>query len=476
MIRLIETVQTKTPVHVEVERFSFDGISCLKVSNTNFNLEFRTIVQKAIHQLFQSIKRRCSRLAVEDAEFFAQLKVVQSEEDRKIYRQGTKLCPPPDLKPLFRNFTLDRELKIVPFSAANVSTFRLKDELDTKYKEFPGCLPLSILRKNLEYLWNPKQMWCFAEKTNGTRLFLLAMKFNDVPICLWINRSYDMFLLENVNLPKLAFNGTLFDGELVSIHKKDDKNDCKKAYIVFDTLQVNGISTCEYNYLVRLQIASFFLKSFRVPILSNVDIRVKEVYAVQQLHDLLIEMTKLDHQTDGLILTSIEAPVCYTNKETPTIFKFKMGTDHTIDFMYHNQTLYSYKVFRLPNQTIQMKWVEMSRRINYGPFAESVSLLNNKIVECRFERDEECWKIEMIRKDKRMPNVCTTVWKTKQNIDENLSLNDICIPGTIDDHQRQIIQLFESKQWNHSLFAFPRCKNPLCPVPVQSYQKKLFCS
>jgi hypothetical protein len=142
----------------------------------------------------------------------------------------------------------------------------------------------------------------------------------------------------------------------------------------------------------------------------------------------------------------------------PTIFKFKRGSDNTIEFLVSTtkDALSLYSLMDGKTNELVLWHVESlsnnpNIRANLGldsqwTDTQVLSHLNNRIVECRLTQNT--WVLETIRYDKTVPNLLSTAKKTLTNITENLSLLDILPPGSISDEDREAVASWERQHPN----------------------------
>ena len=375
---------------------TFEKQTVLKVVNSSFGglSKFARRIHDACAQLYQQTARRHRRLAIEDDLFFHADKVQRVEQARKYYRDGTRLYQafPSRKKPLstlLHPTTLLTDKRIVlkeisPTSATSATSATASSAMEEgKGKNtFPGSIPQSLMESDIPKIWDSAYFFAYAPKTNGLRFFAVGCHFGHSPWIALINRSQQIFLLPGIVAPDVLFDGTVFDGELVTTKTG------KFAYIVYESAMTCGVPCSEYNYLVRLQTASLLVEAWNLqlgrrsfsssPVLvadekhplqklvmppagqeawiktfqesklttsaaaaaasaasaatCDLDWRVKRVFSDERFYEMVtMEIPALDHDTDGYIITAVEPPIQIG--QTSTIFKIKRSTDHTLDFL-----------------------------------------------------------------------------------------------------------------------------------------------
>jgi hypothetical protein len=222
---------------------------------------------------------------------------------------------------------------------------------------------------------------------------------------------------------------------------------------------------------------------------------MKPVFAPAQIADVLeTVLPTLDYEIDGLIATAVEPPV--QMGQTDTTFKYKRGTDHTIDFLAVRPSTSHFKPAgsretamaflsamtaddpRAEMDLLAIKtggaasgwahWatahVSTATQSHLAPGASSAAAvahaLHGRIVECRYDPRSESWHIENIRADKTAPNKLSTAWKTWQNVRENLSLLHVFPRDSVPDDVRERLKRWEA--------AHPRWQSPALPLLASS--------
>ena len=269
---------------------------------------------------------------------------------------------------------------------------------------FPGPQPISIERAHFSVLNNNPYMVC--EKTDGTRVVLLAFTFQGKKVTLVINRSLQM-VWTPLNLPKSAHQGTLIDGELVD-----------KSIMMYDAVWVSGEDLKGKNFLDRLEKLEFFVKGIMRLAKDPVTVKTKSFVTLDELEDFQTQVVpKLPYKTDGLVFTPVNDPIKLGTHET--MFKWKPRDENTIDFQVkwkHNGYVGLY---------IQDRGaLYFESEITPDKFEDSFVgwLEENAILECRYMHEEHpmWWKPVGRRTDKTYPNNRRTYYRTLVNIKEDI--------------------------------------------------------
>lgn len=395
-------------------------------------------IEDAVDQLFMQIPRRHRRLPIRDDEFFQVNKSQKLEQSRKYFRDGTRLYDP---TPAHTNDGYASNL-LCPTSLSTDPRYVMTLEKPTVLTEtktltaakiFPGSVPVSLMQEDIPKLYDGAYYFVWAPKTNGLRFFAIACTFGHCQWVVLVNRAQQKFVVPNVSLPSAVYDGTLLDGELVPTR------DGSYAFIAYDCAMTCGNPCAEYNYLVRLQLASLVLTLF--PAGSLFEWRVKKVYGPDKFSDLLqTELPSLDHDIDGFMATAVEPPIQIG--QTQTILKVKRSTDHTIDFLFvqTSSSVYDLVVMETKGQMISgVLWdtIHLS-----SPWVDQK--LNGKIVECRYHPEKESWEPEHVRLDKTVPNKLSTALKTWKNVQENLGLLDLFPVGALPEATRTLLKAWEN--------------------------------
>ncbi|KAJ7782641.1 mRNA capping enzyme, catalytic domain-containing protein [Mycena metata] len=285
-------------------------------------------------------------------------------------------------------------------------------------RRFPGSQP-----QNLE-----SQDFWVCEKSDGLRVLLFV---NTEPN----SRSQTVYLIDRNNsyyelqglffphheTPTSPLLDTLVDGELVYDVDPRTKQETLR-FLAFDCLVVDG-----QNIMARpldkryARLESFFFKPFNkmkkdhshVTATHPFDIRVKKVefsYSVQQV---FVDMANLQHESDGLIYTCVNAP--YTPATDDNILKWKPPSENSIDFKlvlrfpplaenpsqpdFHAKPIFLLHVWcgdtkYEPYDEMHVDDAEWER------FKASGEQYDDRIVEVRWDASESHWKWMRFRPDK----------------------------------------------------------------------------
>ena len=274
---------------------------------------------------------------------------------------------------------------------------------------FPGPQPVSIERKHFPVLKNNPYVVC--EKTDGTRVALLAFTFQSKKVTLLLNRALLMTYV-TLNLPRQAHQGTILDGELVD-----------KSLMVYDAVWVSGENLKPKNFLDRLDVTGKFIKSIMRLAKDPVVVKLKNFVVLSELRDFQLNVVpKLPYKTDGLVFTPVNDPIRVGTHET--MFKWKPRDQNTIDF----QVKWNGQRCGLFIQERGKLFFESEIPSNKIDDSFANWLVDDTIVECQYMVDEYpmWWKPIGVRTDKTYPNNRRTFFRTIVNVKENIQWQEFC--------------------------------------------------
>lgn len=254
---------------------------------------------------------------------------------------------------------------------------------------FPGPNPCSIERADLTTL-NPRD-YKICEKTDGTRMMLAFLTHDGLRLALLVGRAWDVYIATAGAIPTAWFQGTAFDGELL-----DD------VWLGFDAMYVCGIPVFAEPLPQRLAAAAEAMTAYSRTSGDSFEIRFKAYY---DTFDDYAAVGKID----GIILTPIRQPVVVGRHRA--LYKLKDAGKHTVDFEHVQKRL---KVY----DPAQKKAVVVGKLIDAPP------KLPRCIVEAAWVQGDT-WKFVGVREDKTTCNDLLTFEKTKLNVQENLTIDDL---------------------------------------------------
>lgn len=275
----------------------------------------------------------------------------------------------------------------------------------------PGPNPVSIERKDFEKL--KMKEYAIAEKTDGTRFVMIFTRLFGHKICAIIDRSMNSYLIPFKHIPRVLFQGSIFDGELTA-----DKfgNSC---FILFDTVIVSGVTVSQLGLEERLVAMRRSLKDFKQHPDDPIEIRFKSwtKLADQTAAEKKIEDAGRIYHTDGVILCPLHDPVIYGRNFD--MFKMKPRGTHTVDFLVMDS-----------RGTIGVYEPRSKRDVAIGKIGSRH--VPGTIVECDLVNG--MWNVVGIRSDKNQANDMLTYEKTMLNVHEDIQLKELFLIVTSYHH------------------------------------------
>lgn len=327
---------------------------------------------------------------------------------------------------------------------------------------FPGTIPVSLMRKDIDTLFHSSTTYGVLEKTDGVRYLLYFTTYKNQPIVALFDRAFTIHLLvDQIGFgDNFSHQGALLDTEYIF-----DSETKLHTFYIFDLLLglgENCMRKQEMHYLNRLYIANTLIQECMVNVEKDLNIRflVKNPYPIAKLQDFvenILPQRKSQVPLDGLIFIPLENK--YHLGQDFATFKWKLGTNNTADFLlrFPHTTPYvssiptqtnlktsNFKELQFTSEKIPVElWVDNAPTSNLSFFAHTYVLnkhkapsshlldYDNKIFECRWCFKEKIWLVEKVRADKKSPNHLVTVKLTEKNIEENILIEELfcqCLP------------------------------------------------
>ncbi|KAK7020482.1 mRNA-capping enzyme subunit alpha [Favolaschia claudopus] len=209
-------------------------------------------------------------------------------------------------------------------------------------RRFPGSQPVSFTKSDLAKL-ETQDFWV-CEKSDGVRVLLLvSTDHTNTQMVFLIDRKNDYYELSGLYFPhhknpQLPLQNTIVDGELV--YDVDPRtNHETMRFLAFDCLVVDGENIMHRPLDKRYgRLQDYFYKPFakmkkdhpQVTQNHPFDIRVKPIQFSYAAEMVFGEMVNLQHGSDGLIYTCVNAP--YIPATDSNILKWKPPSENSIDF------------------------------------------------------------------------------------------------------------------------------------------------
>jgi len=265
---------------------------------------------------------------------------------------------------------------------------------------FPGPNPCSLERADLTRIQSGDNWLC--EKTDGIRVLLVFVVYQGTNVACLVTRAWDVYVVGVRKCPKVLFQGTLFDGELVNIGGQ-------WTWLGFDAVMVCGIPVHSLPLSQRLRAAEKSLVDYARHPSDRMAIEFKKYFRVFSEYAHHLRHTK--HPVDGTIVTPEDAPVVLGRHVA--LYKLKDSQKHTVDFEFQGPDV--------------LRVYDPERRASV-PVATLAPVPAHLRPGCILEASwvtATTWDMVLVREDKTTSNDMLTYTKTLVNIRENLGLADL---------------------------------------------------
>lgn len=295
---------------------------------------------------------------------------------------------------------------------------------------FPGPQPVSLERRDLFKLKKYSYLACV--KSDGMRFMMLCTTMDDHNKCYMVDRAFRFYEVDQ-SFDKTIYSNTLFDGELVKLKNRVDKDDnpiTTWTYVIHDCVAFRGTDVSQMSFDKRYSYVTTAVETFW-DIVSDSKVFPIEMKKFVPFGELgkLVELEKngdISHNTDGLIFTPVDIPIG-TNAQY-TLFKWK--SSHTFDFKICEE---DGKYIAYVNQKGNLSaFASVSKQTSQGiDFGNKLSNLDSPkfesgmVVECEYNKKTQCFDPLFVRTDKTHPNGIYTVEKTLLNVQEDITLDEL---------------------------------------------------
>lgn len=317
------------------------------------------------------------------------------------------------------------------FLSIAVDMFGIERSDRRRLEKFPGAVPCSLMRADLDLLRN--RHYVALEKTDGTRYLLLVTLINRIPFCVLIDRN------RTVRVVNLRFDAsahersTLFDTELVQ-----HADTGEWVLLVFDLIAsgsrlappTRDRSVRPVPYTERMRLAADMVRNEWRP-QRNTDafvIRVKRFTALDQFEALRhAERSHNGFPTDGYVFVPVTHAVApYRNRQ---MLKWKPLEQHTIDLRLHCRA-HCFEFWMKDERDEPLLFAPVNRAVPrnerfLAAHGVQVRMGTAMIVECCFDTELQSWSIVRHRADKQEPNAKYTIERTLQNVRENITKDEL---------------------------------------------------
>ena len=267
----------------------------------------------------------------------------------------------------------------------------------------PGPNPVSLERENMPKL---KNGYVVAEKTDGIRFMMCCVRLYDIKLCIIVDRAMTVYLLPLKCIPRVLFQGSIFDGE-ITVNKAGTP-----VFVLFDAVVLSGITVSQLPLSDRLVVMQRSLRSFRAHANDPVSLIFKK-WIPLNAPDVRERLAKAEAQyhCDGVVLMPTTDPVIYGRHFS--FYKLKPYGTHTVDFVVLDAKgtigIYAPDV----GKNVPICQIDITKQL----------FLIGTVVECAYEHGK--WHALHARFDKNTANDMLTYQKTLRNIAENIAVEEI---------------------------------------------------
>lgn len=323
----------------------------------------------------------------------------------------------------------------------------------------PAPNPISLERKHMSHLKKHIADYVVAEKSDGIRYLLVMGNFQKKAYAVMVNRRMQMFEVPLYANPDYFEDGSVFDGELVietTPHLKQER----QVYLVFDVCLIKGEICTNYPFLDRYQRINQAFDIHKKDILNDeilkwegialseaqendkivslgnfmaLTFRPKPAVPMTNLGSLWRSVDRLNHPSDGFILTPTPTPILTGTHET--MFKWKHV--HTLDLIleaYFKNGKWSYFLFfndgpdKVEGETLNLKVSETPLLTQTSKYFGDNNQTRYKLLgefKCQFDGTNVWCILERWRRDKSTPNNKKTIERTLVNVRENITIAEL---------------------------------------------------
>uniref|UniRef100_A0ACD5ZXK4 Uncharacterized protein n=1 Tax=Avena sativa TaxID=4498 RepID=A0ACD5ZXK4_AVESA len=321
----------------------------------------------------------------------------------------------------------------VPFDqqeALRILCYRLLElPLTRGHAQFPGSHPVSLNSDNLQLL---RQRYYYATwKADGTRYMMLIMRDG----CFLIDRNFCFRRVQmrfpHRNLNEGLHSMTLIDGEMIIDTIPD--SGLKRRYLAYDLMALDSVSKTKLPFAERWRLLQDEIirprysekEQFESGAKTNPIYRYDmELFSARRKDFWLLSTAKkvlkgfipsLCHDADGLIFQGWDDP--YVTRTHEGLLKWKYPEMNSVDFLFEVGSDNRQLVFLYERG--KKKLMDGSRMV--FPNEEDPSSISGRIVECSWNKQDQCWVCMRVRSDKSTPNDINTYRKVMRSITDNIT-------------------------------------------------------
>ncbi|XP_066252635.1 mRNA-capping enzyme [Euwallacea similis] len=280
-----------------------------------------------------------------------------------------------------------------------------------KTKDFPGCQPVSMDKKNIELLHD--KPYRVSWKADGVRYMMLIDGEDEV---YFFDRNHSVFKVDGLRFVhrkdlRRHLCGTLLDGEMV-IDKVDGED--IPRYLAYDIIKFESQDVGKMPfYPTRLQCLELEIIKPRYAAMEQslinkahepFSVRKKDFWPITQAASLLGEKfaKSLSHEPDGLIFQPSKDP--YVAGRCDHVLKWKPLEMNSVDFRLKIEMKGGAGI--VPEKLAALYVGQMDSAFAKMKYTKALKDLDGKIIECKFENSQ--WKYMRVRTDKTYPNSYNT--------------------------------------------------------------------
>jgi len=277
-------------------------------------------------------------------------------------------------------------------------------KVDVKFPQ-----PRSISRNDLHNLRTNMDNYYVSDKSDGERFMMMFVQSG----VYMVSRSLTFSRVRYTKCLPNLLAGTVLDGEFSN-----------SKYIVFDCVAITGTYVGGYELSRRLYHARCVN---RMCTLEKCEMVCKSMVRLCFFWEFVKSLQSLPYKYDGVIFTPSNKPIVFGTCDT---YKWKDGSMNTVDFTISEpkeRNVYDLSCIR--NQELE---VFTKVRLDESIVKTIIDVECPVICEMRFDRKADKWCLceteqgmPVLRKDKTTPNHWVVVQRTIQNIQENITMDQL---------------------------------------------------
>lgn len=325
----------------------------------------------------------------------------------------------------------------------------------------PSPKPVSLERKSISYLKDHMNDYVAAEKSDGVRYLLVLGVCHGKGFAVMVDMKMQVYQISLYANPEYFIEGTVFDGELV-LEKITELKETRQLFLIFDAYLYKGNILTKLPFLERYKVIHKSFDIINKDILDD-DIlnwekiafnesknngkivslgnhkalffKPKPFNTLSELGGLWRSMSRMKHESDGIIFTPISSEVGHGTHYR--IFKWK--SNHTVDLLVkskYSKGTWDYNLF-YESDTGLKPIISMDLVFKMNDIMQATSEFYAKKNKNAFsligefkltfspESKNILCSVEKWRKDKPSPNYETVIKKTIDCAKENIKIDEL---------------------------------------------------